>query len=116
MTQGSITEGGHCNWCGKPREQWTNTLRYRGMKNHYCSAKCYAAGEYQTSFYLALCSIPALTAGVAFLSVQLLSNPSEFHIAVTAFVVAILLVYSSACVYFPVIGRAERRKRESTLS
>ncbi|MHA2603044.1 MAG: hypothetical protein AM324_013060, partial [Candidatus Thorarchaeota archaeon SMTZ1-83] len=81
MTQGNVTEQGHCDWCGKSREEWTNTLRYRGMGKHYCSVKCYAAGEYQTNLYLALCSVPALAVGVALLSLQLLSDSSEFYIA-----------------------------------
>ena len=112
LKQGSVTEGDYCDWCGKPRERWTNQLRYPGMGKHYCSAKCYAAGEYRTNLYFALCSISVLAAEVAFLSFHLLSDSSEFYIGVTVFVVAILLVYSSVCAYFPVIGRAERRKRE----
>jgi amino acid transporter len=84
------------------------------MKKYYCSAKCYAAGEYQTNLYLAFCTILPLGIGVAFLSFQPLSNPSEFYIGVTLFIVAIFFAYSSICTYFPVIGRTERRKREVT--
>ena len=112
MTQGNATRRSHCDWCGKPREQWTSGVPFRGMGKHYCSARCYAAGEYRTTLYLALCTIPPLASGVAFLSLQLLSNPSEIHILATVTIVAILLVYSTASAYFPVIGRAERRRRE----
>ena len=84
------------------------------MGKFYCSAKCYAAGEYKTNLFLSFCTIPPLGVGVAFLSFQLLSNPSEFYIGVTLFIVAIFFAYSSVCAYIPVIGRAERRKRGST--
>ncbi|MHA2027231.1 MAG: hypothetical protein ACW98U_15125 [Candidatus Thorarchaeota archaeon] len=114
MTQGSDIEKGFCDWCRKPRDQWTNTLRYWGMGKYYCSAKCYAAGEYQTNLYLAFCTILPLGVGVVFLSFQLLSNSSEFYFGVTLFIVAIFFAYSSICAYIPVIGRTERRTREST--
>jgi hypothetical protein len=116
LTQGSDIERGRCDWCGKPRNQWTNKLRYWGLRKYYCSAKCYAAGEYQTTLYLAFCTIPILGAGIASLSFQLLSDPSEFYIGVTLFIVFIFFAYSSVCAYIPMMGRAELRKRESTSS
>jgi len=38
----------------------------------------------------------------------------RFHVE-KELIVAILLVYSTASAYFPVVGRAERRKREYSL-
>ena len=115
LTQGSDIEGSACDWCKKPRYMWTNRIRYRGYGTQYCSARCLAAGEYRINLYFALCSISILGTGVAILSFLLLSTPSEFYINVTQFVVIIFLTYSSVCACCPVIGRSERRRRESTL-
>ena len=114
MIQESDNEIGYCDWCRKPESQWTKTLRSRGFGKSYCSTKCYAAGEYRINLYLALCSIPALGFGFVFVSFQLLSNPSGFYIGVILFLAAIVCTYSSICACFPVIGRSERRRREST--
>ncbi|MHA3964592.1 MAG: hypothetical protein AM325_013755 [Candidatus Thorarchaeota archaeon SMTZ1-45] len=108
MTQRSDIQSSYCDWCGKPRDQWTNRLRYWGLRKHYCSARCYAAGEYQTNLYLALCTIPVLGLATAILSFQLLSNPSEFYVGVVLLSVAIFFAYSSVCICIPMIGRAGR--------
>jgi len=115
LTQGSDIEESACDWCKKPRYMWTSRLRNRGFGKSYCSAKCYAAGEYKTNLYFALCSILALGFGFAFVSLQLMSSPSEFYIGVTLFLLIIFFTYSSICAYFPLIGRSERRKRDSSL-
>ncbi|NHJ12210.1 MAG: hypothetical protein EAX95_00965 [Candidatus Thorarchaeota archaeon] len=116
LTQRDNTHGSSCDWCGKPRYMWTNRIRYRGLGTFYCSARCYAAGEYRINLYFALCSISVLGMGVSFLSFQLLSTPSEFYVGVAQFVVAIFLTYSSICACCPAVGQSERRKRESASS
>ncbi|MFW9967268.1 MAG: hypothetical protein ACFFEA_08960 [Candidatus Thorarchaeota archaeon] len=113
MTQRSDIQSSCCDWCRKPRDQWTNRLRYWGLRKYYCSAKCYAAGEYRANLYLAFCTMPVLGFATTILSFHLLSNPSEFYVGVVLFIVAIFFAYSSVCTCIPIIGRAERRERES---
>ena len=116
LMQGSENGIDYCEWCSKPQNQWTKSLRHRGFKKSYCTLRCYAAGEYKVSLYFALCSISLLGIGLAFVSFQFLSNPSGFYISVVLFLTAVFIIYSSICAYIPIIGRSERRERESVSS
>ncbi len=100
-----------CGWCKKPENQWTNTLRWwsaRGKK--YCSAQCFAAAHFKAHIVFAVFAVPILWFPTMSLAWMLMSETSSFNLVVSLWLIGIVIVFTSACVYMVAIGKEERGK------
>ena len=107
------SEDSVCDWCKKPRNEWTSRLRWWGLKKFYCSMECYSAGEYKLNRYL--CSISSIVLGFAslFLISMFLTNLTSVTIMAIVSVIIIWLLFSGASLTCIVLGRNKRMLRNS---
>ncbi|MHA1575971.1 MAG: hypothetical protein ACTSU3_01290 [Candidatus Thorarchaeota archaeon] len=97
-----------CDWCDKPKSEWTNTMRWWGQGKYYCSMGCYSAGEYKVNLYLFTCGLTILGVFCAFVISVFLTDLTIVTIAaILTILVSYLLFFgvSLACI---IIGRKKR--------
>lgn len=103
----------YCGWCEKPENQWNSSIRWwSSREKRYCSARCFAAAEYQAHIVFAVCSAPLLWFLILSFAASLLSNGFAFYLVVSIFIIAIAIAFTGFFVYMVVIGKEERRKRD----
>ncbi len=117
LTDFERADSGPCDWCEKPRSEWTNTLKWWGQGRYYCSMECYSAGEYKLNRYL--CGLPSIILGlVSILIISLfLTNLTTVTIIAIVTVIIIWLLFSSASLTCVILGRnlrLERKRRAIT--
>ncbi len=106
-----------CSWCKKQEYQWSNTFRWwssRGKK--YCSARCFAAAEYQVHVIFLVFSIPILWFPIVSFTTLLMSEMSVQNLVASMLLIGILIMFSGFFVYMIAIGREERRNIDNQIS
>ncbi|MHA2118780.1 MAG: hypothetical protein ACW98J_07660, partial [Candidatus Thorarchaeota archaeon] len=78
----------------------------------YCSARCFAAAEYQVHIIFAVCSIPLFWFPIMSFAMMLLSEMSILNLVVSLWLIGIAIAFTGFFVYMVAIGKEERRKRE----
>jgi hypothetical protein len=107
------TRGTHCSWCEKPETQWNNTFRWWSSRGkRYCSARCFAAAEYQAHIIFAVCSVPLFWFPIMSFAALLLSEMSILNLVASLLLIGIMIAFTGFFVYMVAIGKEERRKRE----
>jgi hypothetical protein len=78
----------YCSWCEKPENKWNSSIRWWSSRGErYCSAKCFAAAEYQALIIFAVGSVPLLWFPILSFAASMLSEGSEFYTAVSLFLI-----------------------------
>jgi hypothetical protein len=104
------TEKTYCGWCGLPENHWSNTFRWWSRGKRYCSARCFAAAEYQAHLVFAICGAPLLWFPILSFAASLLSEESTFYLFVSLFLITIAIAFTGFFVYMVAIGKEERKK------
>jgi len=109
--------GTHCSWCKKPKNQWNSTFRWWSIRGKsYCSARCFAAAEYQAHVIFGVCSVPILLLVTISLAELLLSETTSFYLGVSLLIIGIVIAFTGVCVYMVVVGIEERGKMRMATS
>jgi hypothetical protein len=103
----------YCNWCEKPENEWNSSFRWWSSRGkRYCSARCFAAAEYQAHIVFVVFSVPLLWFPIMSLTASLLSERSALNLIVSMWLIGIAIAFTGFFVYMVVIGKEERRNRE----
>jgi len=102
-----------CDWCHKPKSEWTNTLRWWGQGKYYCSMGCYSAGEYKVNRYCAACTMIILGLPCAFVVSLFLTDLTPVTIAAIVMIIISYLIFSSMSLTCVILGRNKRMIEKS---